>query len=638
MGSKNANRKYKCPFCDKRFTRDKLVSHIEKYHDEMIPEDFTPLRYVFNYVNKKPLDYHGICTECKSPTDWDENKGRYNRQCNNPKCKEAFIKRFENNMEHKFGYTRVSSTSEGLEKMLANRRISGKYKFQDGSIKTYTGSYELKALQFMDQVMNIKSEDLSAPGPVLTYKYNNQDHYYITDFYYIPYNLIIEVKDGGKRPNTRNMPEYRAKQIAKEEYIIKHTEYNYIRLTDNDLSQLLAVFADLKMQLVDNSNDRVVHVNEATEETYYPIIETSLKSTIDKDFKAKGKKYLKDFKRIKLSDNKIDQYKKSTKILKHIDTNDNGYLYIDGSNPVAVVSVDKKRRNDGHIWIRAIEVLPEYQGYSLGKQLLDIAVKELKGDALAVAINNEVAKKMYDNYGFKTSKESEDDVKAGRKSVYFMYLSNTLQESMNALMSGYIPGFRDTGSVYIVNYLQNNVFGGEPEQGIAVSNSITLNDLIVRDKEGKLKKVNKDYLSGSTYDIYQTEMSIEEFSNKIYPYVGEFVESGFLYETIFGKKMYSYDQINCESSAHHISNFEDLIQVYTKLIENYVLGIPDKSNMIISNEFSGDTYNTYIDLKNGEYLYENKIDPGIYIRSNTFIDESSIELKLLESITIGGMI
>ena len=56
--------KYKCMYCEDRFTREDLVSHVEENHMDMVPKDFTPLRLVFNYVNKKPLNYHGKCTEC----------------------------------------------------------------------------------------------------------------------------------------------------------------------------------------------------------------------------------------------------------------------------------------------------------------------------------------------------------------------------------------------------------------------------------------------------------------------------------------------------------------------------------------------------------------------------------------------
>lgn len=254
---------YDCPFCNKKhLTREDLVIHITDNHEYDLPEDFTPLRYTFNYVNKKPIEYHGICTECKGETPWDEKVGRYKRQCGRKACHESYIKKFENNMVRVKGIKRISQTPEGQEMMLANRRISGKYKFKNGVEKTYTGSYEKNCLEFLDKVMNIDPDDIMSPGPIIMYKYNGADHPYITDFYYQPYNLIIEVKDGGSNPNTRDMPDTRARQKAKEEHIVKNTDYNYIRLTDNDLSQLLNVFMDLKMKMTNNKDERVIHINE----------------------------------------------------------------------------------------------------------------------------------------------------------------------------------------------------------------------------------------------------------------------------------------------------------------------------------------------------------------------------------------
>lgn len=253
---------YKCLYCDKRFTRQELVSHIEDEHEDEIPEGFTPFRLVFNYVNKKPLSYHGKCTECGSDTPWDENKGRYDRQCGKKTCHDSYVKKFEANMMRVKGVTRISATEEGQKKMLASRKISGTYKFRDGGEKTYCGSYERKALEFMDKVLNIKSADIMTPGPILEYEFEGSTHLYITDFYYQPYNLIIEVKDGGDNPNKRNMPEYRKKQIEKEKYIINHTNYNYLRLTNNDLHQLLSTFSLLKLQMIENTGERVIQVNE----------------------------------------------------------------------------------------------------------------------------------------------------------------------------------------------------------------------------------------------------------------------------------------------------------------------------------------------------------------------------------------
>lgn len=272
--SKNVkNITYKCMFCDKRFNRADLVRHVELDHPDDIPDGFSPLRLVFNYVNKKPITYHGKCTECGKPTPWDENKGRYNRQCGSKACHDSFVKKFEDNMIRTRGVARITSTAEGQKKMLANRKISGEYTMKDGGKKSYCGSYELKALEFMDKIMNISSDDILCPGPILEYQLDGKTHMYITDFYYQPYNLIIEVKDGGDNPNKRNMPEYRAKQIAKEEFIVKYTNYNYLRLTNNNLDQLLAVFLQLKLQLVENTGERVININESVEGVPEHIIE-----------------------------------------------------------------------------------------------------------------------------------------------------------------------------------------------------------------------------------------------------------------------------------------------------------------------------------------------------------------------------
>ena len=445
--SYSKTRRFKCLWCDKRYTRADLPTHVEETHEDLIPEGYTALRVVFNYLNKYPMDYNGKCTECGGPTRWDEKKGRYDRQCQNPKCKESYIKKFEENMRRVRGVTRISSTPEGQEKMLANRKISGIYKFQNGAEKTYTGKYELHALEFMDKVMNINPDDLLAPGPVLEYNYQKQKHFYITDFYYQPYNLIIEVKDGGKNPNKRDMPEYRAKQIAKEEFIIKRTNYNYIRLTDDNLAQLLAVFMDLKIQLVDHTENRVIHVNEA----------------------------------------------------------------------------------------------------------------------------------------------------------------------MNALTSGYLPGMKDSGSVYVVNYLQNNVFSSDQEPGFGISDNIELTNLICRDKEGKLRKAPDKFLENCDYEVYYVpDISIQEISNKLAPYMNCVVSEGFLYETVFGKKLYSYDQIQLESNAVQILKFSDQMSLIENVTRNMILGSYNSKNYIsvVENE---NGFNYYIDPSTGEYLIESYITPDFKV-------------------------
>lgn len=256
-------KRYKCPYCEKRVTREQMVGHIERNHYDLLPEEFSPLRMTFHVVNKRDIKYRRPCRICHKGTHWDEKKARYDFLCGSKSCHDSWVQNMDATMGDKKGAFRPTSSPEGLEKMLSARKISNKYKWSDNTIKTYVGSYEGNALKFMDKVMNCKSEDVQCPGPILEYYMDGKKHYYMTDIYFIPYKLIIEVKDGGSNPNTNpSLSETRRKSAAKEEHIIKNTDYNYLKLTDNDLSQLLSVFADLKMHLIDNDISRVIHVNE----------------------------------------------------------------------------------------------------------------------------------------------------------------------------------------------------------------------------------------------------------------------------------------------------------------------------------------------------------------------------------------
>lgn len=255
----NNSKRYQCPYCEYKNFSDKLISHINDEHTDLIPEKFTAARLVYNIRNKREF---GSCMICKKPTDWNESTGRYLPFCSES-CHDKYVKRFEQNMIRVRGKARLLNDMNQQAKMLANRRISGKYKFTDGGIRTYTGSYERKALEFLDKVLGAKSIDIMSPGPSLEYEFNGETHKWITDIYWISMNLIIEVKDGGDNPNKREMPIYRAKQNAKEVMITNKGKFNYLRLTNNNFMQLFNIIAEIKMNRIENSDDAVIDINEA---------------------------------------------------------------------------------------------------------------------------------------------------------------------------------------------------------------------------------------------------------------------------------------------------------------------------------------------------------------------------------------
>ena len=254
-------RRIACPLCRRKDFKDKLIRHIEKDHEDIIG-DISAEQFLYD----KTHPGSGKCIVCGNKTDWNEKTGKYHRVCSNPRCKEELRAKFKKNMIRVHGKVSLLDDAAHQAKMLAHRSISGTYVYSDGTKFTYTGSYEHKAIEFMDKVLNCNSKDIIMPGPVIDYtdQYGNSRQW-ITDIYYVPYNLIIEVKDGGDNPNNRQMDEYRAKQVSKETELIRLGEYNYLRLTDNKFVQLMEVLALLKDQEINDptTTNKVIRINES---------------------------------------------------------------------------------------------------------------------------------------------------------------------------------------------------------------------------------------------------------------------------------------------------------------------------------------------------------------------------------------
>ena len=251
-------KKFGCPYCGLHYDREALIRHIEKKHEDEIPEGYSATRVVFNLINKKD---HGNCVVCRKETPWNSTLARYDRFCSED-CKNKYIATAKARMIKKYGVDNLINDPEQQKKMLANRKISGIYKFSTGGELGYTGSYEKKCLEFLDKVMEYKVGDVETPGPIVEYEYGGKKHIWITDIYIPAYHLAIDCKDGGENVNRREMKEYREKQIEKEKAITKQGVYNYLRLTDNNFAQLLAILAELKMQLMENNPEKIIRINE----------------------------------------------------------------------------------------------------------------------------------------------------------------------------------------------------------------------------------------------------------------------------------------------------------------------------------------------------------------------------------------
>lgn len=254
-------KKFNCPYCNERYYKQDLPGHIDKKHDDMIPENYTAYRLTYDIVNNK--QGHGNCTECGKPTKWNEKRQKYERLCGNPKCYARVKETYQKRMLKVYNKVHLLDDPEHQEKMLAHRKISGTYKWSDGKEFTYTGQYEKKLMEFLDKTMEFKSNEILAPGPILEYEFEGQKKHWITDFLIIPHNLIIEVKDGGDNPNKRNMPITRNKTLAKERMITNMGKYNYLRLTNNDFLQLFQMMVELKEKSLEEDDSPLYRIHES---------------------------------------------------------------------------------------------------------------------------------------------------------------------------------------------------------------------------------------------------------------------------------------------------------------------------------------------------------------------------------------
>lgn len=266
----------RCPICGiNKSNKKDLLEHVENKHKDEIPQDMSTAQYVYS-LNHDGRSY-GICRICGDPTPWNEKTGKPKQICGKKSCKDKVSREFEANLKSKLNMTRqdLMNDPDHQEQMLANRKISGIYKWSDGIHKfTYTGTYEKFALEWLDKILDIDPEGLQTPGPKIQYMFNGKPHYWITDMYLTDYNLVIEVKDGGTTGDKNTHPGFahnRDLEKAKDDYMKTQNEYNYIKLTNKNMMQLIKTLSEIRLQNIFNEekglkkNDPIININESVE-------------------------------------------------------------------------------------------------------------------------------------------------------------------------------------------------------------------------------------------------------------------------------------------------------------------------------------------------------------------------------------
>lgn len=234
---------YKCPSCNKKFkTLSGWGDHVDKMHPGTRPEGYSTSRYFYYTVTGKT---NGICRTCKKPTDWNEASMKYNQYCSNPDCKKAYVKIAKQRMVGKYGKVHLLDDPDVQKKMLSNRKISGKYRFDDGVLFEYTAKYERNFLEMLDTMLEWPSNDLMSPSPhIYYYNYENPKDdkknwgkkFYIPDFYIPSLNLEIEIKQQ-TTTNQAFIDINRVKEALKDEVMKSNKNVNYLKINDNNFTE-----------------------------------------------------------------------------------------------------------------------------------------------------------------------------------------------------------------------------------------------------------------------------------------------------------------------------------------------------------------------------------------------------------------
>lgn len=261
-----------------------LLSHIEREHFDAIPKNQTVGH--FYYMSKTGRD-HGNCVICKRDTTFNEATGKYNRMCTRDECREKSREIFAKRMIGKYGKVSILDDPEQQKKMLANRSISGKYKWSDGKEFTYTGSYEKDFLQFLDLFMGFESNDVMAPSPhTYYYMYEGKKKFYIPDFFIPSLNMEIEVKEGSLNPNTHHKIQAvdKVKEKLKDEVLMSQKHVSYVKVLDKQYNNFMATLINMKKHLLDTGEyAQVFDLGDNIQPTIKYFTGTPVKESIDAD-------------------------------------------------------------------------------------------------------------------------------------------------------------------------------------------------------------------------------------------------------------------------------------------------------------------------------------------------------------------
>ena len=171
------------------------------------------------------------------------------------------------------------------------------------------------------------------------------------------------------------------------------------------------------------------------------------------------------------------------------------------SKPIAFITIRTKPINNYIVGFVSLAVIPKYQNQGIGRSLTEKAIKWFKKNKGIDFLewhclpNNAASNKLANDACFSKYIAKDD----GEYNTYTMESVIETNISEYGTTGGTIVGANQPDSVYIVNYMQNNVFSGykEPKQAICKKG---MNQMYTT-KNGKAVPVDKDKFKEEASDV-----------------------------------------------------------------------------------------------------------------------------------------
>lgn len=232
-------RNKRCIFCDRVFNdKHRFCNHIATKHNDQVPDEYEPLEWAYSLLVGKPVGR--LCTEChKNKVHFNQETLKYERLCDDPKCKESYTRMMKDRMKHVYGKEHLLNDADMQRKMISNHPQARDYVWDDKHTFRIIGSYEEDFLVHL-RTLNWSPADIIAPSPN-NYWYKWEDgttHLYIPDFYIPSLALEVEIKESDNtHPRMEHSRDIEHRKDRRMAILMKKTNINYIKIVDKNYTE-----------------------------------------------------------------------------------------------------------------------------------------------------------------------------------------------------------------------------------------------------------------------------------------------------------------------------------------------------------------------------------------------------------------